>query len=322
MKLGLFTVLFQQLSLEDALDKIATFGIEAVELGSGGYPGKHHCDPDQLLDQPARISALKKAIEHRGMMISALSVHGNPIHPDAASARDAHEAWRKTVRLARQLEVPVVNVLSGCPGDPSGSRHPNWVTCSWPPDYPEILEWQWREKVVPYWKEQAGYAKENGVKIAVEMHPGFVVYNPETLLRLREHCGEVVGCNFDPSHLFWLGVDVPEAIRILGEAGAIFHMHAKDTYVDATNVRRNGVLDTKHYSKVLDRAWTFRSVGYGQGEKAWRDIVSMLRAVGYDYVISIEHEDALASVEEGLGKAAALLKSLIFAEQPVEMFWA
>jgi sugar phosphate isomerase/epimerase len=322
MKLGLFTALFQQLPLEAVLDKAKSFGIEAVEFGTGGYPGKHHCDPDRLLDQPTRISALLKGVQERGMMISALSVHGNPIHPNTSLARESHEAWRSTVKLARQLEVPVINVLSGCPGDPSGSRYPNWVTCSWPPDYPEILDWQWKEKVIPYWSEEARYAADNGVKIAVEMHPGFVVYNPETALRLRDACGEMIGCNFDPSHLFWLGIDATEAIKALGRAGAIFHVHAKDTYVDLANTRRNGVLDTKHYSNVLDRAWTFRSVGYGQGEKVWRDIVSALRAVGYDYVISIEHEDPLASVDEGLSKSATLLRNFLFSEKPVDMFWA
>lgn len=322
MKLGLFTVLFQNLPLEDALDRVQSLGIEAVELGSGGYPGKHHCDPDRLLGNDAAIRQLREAVSSRGLQISALSVHGNPIHPNEDLAAEWHEAWRKTVRLARELDVPVVNVLSGCPGDPSGSKYPNWVTCPWPPDYLEIVEWQWREKVIPYWKEEAGLARDNGVTIGVEMHPGFVVYNPETMLRLREECGEALACNFDPSHLFWLGVDPVEAIRALGAAGAIAHVHAKDTYVDPVNVRRNGVLDPKHYGQILDRSWTFRTVGYGQGEKTWRDIISAFRMVGYDYVVSIEHEDALASIDEGLSKAVSFLRGLLFSEQPAEMFWA
>src|SRR5712691_1062160 len=155
----------------------------------------------------------------------------------------------------------------------------------------EILDWQWSERVIPYWTEEAKRARKHGVHIGFEMHPGFVVYNPETLLRLRSACGPHIGANFDPSHLFWQGIDAVEAIKMLGPEQAIFHVHAKDTYIDPANTRRNGVLDLKHYGRVLERSWVFRTVGYGQGEKIWRDIVSALRMVDYDHVLSIEHED-------------------------------
>lgn len=322
MKIGLFSVLYQSLSLEEALDKMKEKGIEAVELGTGAYPGSHHCNPDELSGSAARRKQLLDAVRSRGMLISALSVHGNPLHPDEAFAAGSHEAWRKTVKLARQLEVEVINVLSGCPGAPSGGKHPNWVTCSWPPDYEEILKWQWKEKVIPYWRKEAAHARKAGVKIAIEMHPGFVVYNPDTLLRLREACGPEIGCNFDPSHLCWQGMDPVQAVFDLGQAGAIFHMHAKDVFVDQRNVRRKGVLDTAHYGDVANRSWTFRSLGYGQGLKVWSDMVSALRTVGYDFVLSIEHEDPLASTEEGLNKAVQFLKQIIFSEPPGEMFWA
>ncbi len=113
-----------------------------------------------------------------------------------------------------------------------------------------------------------------------------------------------------------------EAIKLLGREKAIFHVHAKDTYLDKANIRKNGVLDTKHYSQILDRSWVFRTVGYGQSEKCWRDIVSALRAVGYDYVLSIEHEDMLASIDEGLSQAVTLLKNVLFKEELPEMWWA
>jgi len=323
MKVGVFTVLYQHLPFEEMLDKVAAMGIEAVELGTGNYPGSAHCDPDALLDQPENIKALKKAVADRGLVISALSCHGNPLHPDKTFAKQSHDTWRKTVRLAEQLEVPVINAFSGCPGDHPGAKYPNWVTCSWPPDYLEILKWQWEEVVIPYWREEAAFAKAHGItQIAFEMHPGFVVYNPETLLKLREHVGDAIGANFDPSHLLWQGIDPVEAIKLLGREKAIFHVHAKDTYLDEANIRKNGVLDTKHYSQILDRSWVFRTVGYGQSEKMWRDIVSALRAVGYDYVLSIEHEDMLASIDEGLSKAVALLKKVLFKEELPEMWWA
>lgn len=322
MKLGVLTVLYQNLPLEQALDKIAGMGAQAVELGTGNYPGNSHADPHALLEDPSNLEALRQAVEDRGLMISALSQHGNPLHPDEHIASSAHETWRQTVLVAEQLEVPVVNAFSGCPGDYEGARFPNWVTCPWPPDFQNILEWQWNERVIPYWANQAAFAREHGVKIAFEMHPGFVVYNPETLLQLRQAVGPEIGANYDPSHLFWQGIDPVESIKQLGRADSIFHVHAKDTYLDHGNIRHNGVLDTKPYDQILDRSWVFRTVGYGQGEKVWRDVFSALRSVDYDYVMSIEHEDSLLSIDEGLGKAISFLNSLMFREQPGEMWWA
>lgn len=323
MNLGVFTVLYQDLPFEEMLDKVREMGIEAIELGTGNYPGNKHCNPDELLENSMKLKEFQRAIESRGLTISGLSFHGNPLHPDKKFAAESHDVWRKTVLLAERLEVSVVNGFSGCPGDHPNAKYPNWVTCSWPPEYMELLEWQWNEVTIPYWREEAKFAKLHGVnKIAFEMHPGFIVYNPETLLKLRENVGPSIGANFDPSHLIWQGIDPVEAIKKLGRENAIFHVHAKDTYLDQANIQVNGVLDTKHYSKILDRSWTFRSVGYGQGEKVWKDIVSALRAAGYDYVLSIEHEDMLASIDEGLGKAVSLLKQILFKEEVAEMWWA
>lgn len=323
MKLGVFTALYQNLPFEAMLDKLVEMGVETVELGTGNYPGNHHCNPDELLESPEKIKVFNHALESRGLSISGLSCHGNPLHPDKNFANQSHDVWRKTVLLAERLGVPVVNGFSGCPGDHAGAKNPNWVTCSWPPEYLDVLNWQWDEIVIPYWKEEAKFAELHGVnQIAFEMHPGFVVYNPETLLKLREHAGENIGANFDPSHLVWQGIDPVEAIKKLGREKAIFHFHAKDTYLDRANINVNGVLDTKHYRNVLERSWTFRSVGYGHDEKVWKDMVSTLRAVGYDYVLSIEHEDMLASVDEGLSKAISLLKGILFKEPITEMWWA
>jgi sugar phosphate isomerase/epimerase len=322
MKLGVFTVLYQKLPFEDALDRLQALGIEAVEIGTGNYPGAAHCNVDELLGDDERIREFRKTVESRGMIISALSQHGNPLHPQDELAKHAHDTWRKTVQLAEALEVPVVNAFSGCPGDDEGARYPNWVTCPWPDDFLEILDWQWNEKVIPYWSAEASYAREHGVRIGFEMHPGFVVYNTETLLKLRAACGLAVGANLDPSHLFWQGMDPIEVIKVLGREDAIFHVHAKDTQIDARNTAVNGVLDTKHYGNLLDRSWVFRTVGYGRGEKVWRDIISTLRATGYDYVLSIEHEDGYMSIDEGLRRGVECLRSILFTEPIGEMWWA
>jgi sugar phosphate isomerase/epimerase len=321
MRLGVFTALYQRLPLDDTLDRLAALGVEAVELGTGNYPGAHHCDPVELLADPGAIAKLKKAVTDRGMIISALSQHGNPLHPDPDTAARAHETWLRTAELAELLEVPVVNGFSGCPGDHPGAKWPNWVTCAWPSDYLRILEWQWDEVAIPYWSEQAELAQKRGVRVAIELHPGFLVYHVESMLRLRAAAGKQIGANLDPSHLFWQGMDPLHAIKALAAEGALFHFHAKDTYIDPVNVARTGVLDTKPYGEVLDRSWTFRTVGYGHATKVWRDIVSTLRAVGYDYVISIEHEDPLLSIDEGLTKAVQELRPLMFGEKESEMFW-
>jgi sugar phosphate isomerase/epimerase len=321
MKLGVFTVLFQRWPLERALEVIQRAGVQAVEIGTGGYPGSAHCEPQALLEEPSKLDSFRDAIQRRDLMISALSCHANPLHPRQEVASQAHSTFERTVRLAEKLGVDRVNLFSGCPGDSDQARYPNWITCAWPPDYQELLTWQWQAKVIPYWREAAVYARDHGVKLCLEMHPGFVVYNPETLLRLRGECGDNIGANLDPSHLFWQGIDVIAAIRVLGAAGAIYHVHAKDTAIDAHNAGVNGVLDTKPLDRVTDRSWIFRTVGYGHDDLFWRNFVSALRKVGYDHVLSIEHEDALASIDEGFLKGVALLKNVLLTEQPDVSWW-
>ena len=320
MKIGVFTALFGRQPLEQALDYIAASGVEAVEIGTGNYPGNPHCDAKALLASANKRKEFLKAIESRGLMLSALSCHGNPLHPGKRISKEHHETHRATVQLAEKLGIDRVINFSGCPGDGERAKAPNWVTCPWPPDFTEVVDWQWKEKVLPYWKAEAAYAKKHGVKLCFEMHPGFVVYNPETLLRLRDACGDNVGANFDPSHLFWQGIDPTAAIRVLKDC--IFHVHAKDTRIDAWNTRVNGVLDTKAYSDEINRSWVFRTVGYGNSYEVWKDIVSHLRMVGYDYVLSIEHEDSLMSVNEGFQKAVTFLKQVVISEAPTAMWWA
>jgi sugar phosphate isomerase/epimerase len=321
VKLGVFTVLFQQRPLPEALDLIRDAGVPMVEIGTGGYPGTAHCRPDELLADDGKLRAFRREIEGRGLAISALSCHANPLHPRREVAREAHETFERTVQLAQRLEVTRVCLFSGCPGDSDQARFPNWVVSPWPPYYQELLDWQWQEKVIPYWRAAAAFARDHGVRLCFEMHPGFVVYNPETLLRLRRECGDNLGANLDPSHLFWQGVDVIEAIRAQGREGAIYHVHAKDTAIDPHNARVNGVLDMKPLSQVARRSWVFRTVGYGHDLLFWRDFVSALRKEGYDDVLSIEHEDALMSVEEGFRKAVRALQDVLIQEQPATPWW-
>ena len=322
MKLGVLTNLFAGMSFDEALTKFEKLGIESVEVGCGGYPGKAHCDPEVLLADEAALAEFPDTVKRHGMDISALSVHGNPVHPDKAVAESFHKDFVNAVLLAEKIGVDTVVTFSGCPGGSAEDKTPNWATCAWPDDFLSVLDYQWNQVLIPYWKETGAFAKAHGVtKIAFEMHPGFCVYNPETLLKLRAAVGDVIGANFDPSHLIWQGIDPVAAIRELGPA--IYHFHAKDTKIDKANTAKAGVLDTKHYSDELNRSWIFRSVGYGNGLDYWRDMISALRLVGYDKVMSIEHEDSLMTPEEGLEHAVEFLKaSIIKNPKPTSIGWA
>jgi len=321
MYLGVLTVPYSAKSLDETMAILSKQGVQSVELGAGGYPGNAHCDPVAVAADPAKAAEILALAKKYNMKISALSVHGNPVHPDKAVAKKFHDEFAATCKAAQALGVDTVITFSGCPGDTLDAKLPNWVTCSWPPDYLQVLDFQWNEVLIPYWKEAAALAESFGVKkIALEMHPGFCVYNPGTLLRLREAVGGIIGANFDPSHLYWQGINIPAAIKAL--KGAIHHFHAKDTKIDQRNTDVNGVLDSTPYGDIAGRSWVFRTIGYGHDAAEWKDIISTLRATGYEGAISIEHEDGMMSIDEGLSKAIAFLRDVLIFEAPAEMWWA
>ncbi len=319
MRIGVFSVAFQQYPFEQALDKILAHGATAVEIGTGGYPGGRHCDIDALLSSDEKRKAFLKAVESRGMIISAFSCHWEPIHPDRSIAEQSDRLFKDTVLLAEKCGVPVVNAMSGLPGGAAGDKTPNWVTCAWPPHFLEMLDYQWNQVAIPYWRGATSFAEKHEIKIGIEMHPGMLVYNVETLLKMRAACGPALGCNFDPSHLFWNGVDPVAAIRKLGDA--IVHVHGKDCGVDQINLSVNGCNDHKPYSDIPNRSWSFRTIGYGHDLKTWKDIISALRTIGYEFVISLEHEDGLMSSEEGVAKGLKALQEVVSLENPGEMYW-
>jgi len=322
MKLSVLANCYGSKTLDETLSIFAGMGVEAVEIGAGGYPGKAHCNPAVLLNNEDEFNKFMATFEKYGIEPCALACHGNPIHPNKEIAASFEADFRDAVLLAEKMGLDTVITFSGCPGDHEGAKYPNWVTCPWPEDFLAILDYQWNEVLIPYWKEEVKFANAHGVtKIALEMHPGFCVYNPETLLKLRAAVGPTIGANFDPSHLIWQGIDPVAAIREL--KGAIYHFHAKDTKVDQINTAKNGVLDTKHYGDEIHRSWVFRAIGYGNDVAYWKDIASALRLVGYDKVMSIEHEDSLMSIDEGLTKAVEVLKQVIIKEpKPGSMAWA
>ncbi len=319
MQLGVMGALFGGMKLEDALDYSRKIGLDAIELPAGGYPG----DPWKLngiARDKERLKTLKAKIADFGLKVQGIAVHGNPIHPNARQARADHEAHRNAVLLAGEFNTVVVN-FSGCPGGSPADKTPNWVTCAWPPDYEKAAEYQWNRVLIPYWKQENDFAAKYGVKIAFEAHPGFCVHNPELIVKLRKAAGRQLGANLDPSHFFWQGIDPVEAARYLGENKCIFHVHAKDCAIDPKNSSVTGNLDTKSYGEIKKRSWIFRTCGYGHGEGFWKPFISMLRLQGYDGVLSIEHEDALMSLAEGLEKAIGFLKPLLIREKAGAAWW-
>lgn len=320
MKLSVVNGVFGGMSLEDSLKKLNELGVPELELGVGGYPGTVHADAKVLIKDKAARDKLMDTFKKYNVGISAISVHGNCVHPNKEVARSFEEDFEAACILAGQIGIDRIITFSGCPGSDPDAKNPSWVTCAWPNEYLDELDYQWNEVLIPYWKKAVKFAADHGVKrIALEMHPGFCVYNPETCLKLRAAVGDMIGANVDPSHLLWQGMDIVDVINYLGDA--IYYFHAKDTLLNESNIRRNGVLDAKPYTDLKNRSWVFRTMGYGTDEVTWKKIISQLKVVGYDDSISIEHEDSLMSPMEGLEKAVKFLQKIIITEKAGEAWW-
>jgi sugar phosphate isomerase/epimerase len=295
--IGVFDPAFPDLTLDQLVEKYASLGVEAAEIGTGGYPNNKHCPAQELLDDPAKLKAWKKKFEDHNIQVATLSCHGNPVHPDRTIAERDKETFRRTVLLAEKLDVKVIVGFSGCPGGNPNDTNPNWITYRWPPEFAAAQDWQWREKVVPYWKEAAKFAREHGVRrLALEM---------------RDAVGEEIGANNDLSHLFWQGCDPVEVIHLLGKQGAIFHAHMKDTVLYHDKVAKYGVLNfvfEKQDLKIASDA--FRAVGYGHSASTWKDIVRAYMDVGYEGILSVENEDPILSGEVGVERALYVLKNV------------
>jgi sugar phosphate isomerase/epimerase len=310
--IGVFDPVYADLSMDAMLDTVTALGLEAMEIGTGGYPDNKHCPLDELVADKAKAKAWQKKFTDRNLTVATLSCHGNPIHPDPKHAKKDTDTFRKTVLLAEMLDVKVIVGFSGCPGGSPSDTTPNWITYRWPPEYAKAQDWQWNERVIPYWKEAAKFAREHGVRrLAFEMHPNFAVYNPRTLMRLREAVGEEIGANNDLSHLFWQGCDPVEVIHFLGKQGAIFHAHMKDTVFFPENLNRYGVLNFSFEANDLALASeTFRAVGYGHSASQWKAIMKAYMDVGYEGILSIENEDPILPGPVGVERAVYVLKNV------------
>jgi len=307
MELGLYTDSVAGLAFEDALNLAAQVGATGLEIATGGQSRAPHLRLDELLADPEARDRWRDAIEERGLRLAALNCSAWPLHPVLG---DAHAAIiRDTIRLAELLGVTKIVSMSGTPGDGPGSTTVNFAWYPWPDDVVLLLERQW-DAAIGFWTEMTAFALDHGVeRIAFELHPLHLVYNVPTLQRMRAAVGPIIGANLDPSHLFWMGMDPLVVARILGPA--VYHVHLKDTSVDAAQMAVAGVLDQRSFLDPRQRAWVFRTVGRGHDAAWWRAFVRTLRDAGYDDALAIEHEDAAQSPIEGVEEAAALIRPLL-----------
>jgi sugar phosphate isomerase/epimerase len=307
MKIGMVTDSLGHLSFDAMLDTAARLGIEGVEFNAANWTSAPHLNLKNLLGSATARHDFMAAVKRRVLSIAALNANGNQLHPTEGDKQS--EALYDTIRLAGEIGVDTVVLMSGLPEGAAGDKMPNWVVSSWPPETQTMLKYQWEEKALPYWAKLAKFAREHGVKkLAVELHGNQLVYNVPTLLRLRKEIGTIVGANLDPSHLMWMGADPLAAIDALGSA--ILHTHAKDTFINKPVVALTSRLENGSLMDVPGRAWSYITLGYGNDQQFWKDFCYRLRMVGYDGWLSIEHEDVMLSREEGVRKSVELLQSV------------
>lgn len=309
MELSLFTDSVRELPVEEALDFAVKIGATAVEIATGGMSEALHLNLDELLNDPQQSSRYHDAITSRGLRIGALNCSAWALDPIKGEQQVA--AIRSTLDLAKRWGVTKIVTMSGCPGDGPGSTTSNWLWYPWPPENAEIRERQW-DQAIALWQDLAKYAADCGVdRIAFELHPGHLVYNIPTLIRMREAVGPSIGMNLDPSHLFWQQMDPIAVMRALPEA--VYHVHLKDVELVPDQLGLAGVLDYRPFEVIGQRAWTFRALGLGHDETFWTNFVSSLHAIGYDDVLSIENEDPYMSVAEGVEQAARFIRPIMSA---------
>src|SRR3954451_5936935 len=290
MKIGMITDSLGGLSFDEMLATSAELGLETLEFACGNWSPAPHLDLEAMLgSETVRREFVAKVRDH-GLSISALNCSGNPLHPGPSGAVH-HKVTEGTIRLASLMGIERVVMMSGLPGGP-GDANPNWVVTDWPPECLEIQRYQWDEKLIPYWKNLVATANNLGIrKLCLELHGHQAVYNPSTLIRLRDAVGDTVGANYDPSHPMWMGADPLAAVRMLGEA--IYYVHAKDTRVEPVPAGIDGTLEARAGDRIAERSWNYITLGYVQNEEWWYQFCTALMLAGYDEFLFIEHEDMM-----------------------------
>ena len=307
MKIGMITDSLGNLSFDEMLRASAELGLETLEFACGNWSSAPHIDLAAMLESAATRAEFVAKVHDHGLTIAALNCSGNPLHP-GPQGKQHRQVTEDTIRLASLMGIDRVVMMSGLPGGP-GDANPNWIITDWPPECADIQRYQWDDCIIPYWRDLVTFANNLGIgKLCLELHGHQAVYNVQTLFRLRDAVGETVGANYDPSHPIWMGADPIAAVRRLGSA--IYYVHAKDTRVEPIPAAIDGVLDARPPNHYAERAWNYITLGYGHGETWWRQFCTALKQVGYDDVLSIEHEDMMLSPMEGMRKSVTLLRNV------------
>jgi sugar phosphate isomerase/epimerase len=323
MKLGAYTACLHDRSLPAALTVLAEFGLDSAEINSGGFIPAPHLPDEVLTSEQARKDYLAVFAEH-GITLTALNCNGNPLHPHP-EVREKHSAdLLRSIEVAGRLGVRRVVTMSGTPAASATGTNPAWNVLPWDSAYLDVRDYQWNEVAIPFWRTVQERAAHFDVKVAIEMHPHNIVYNPATLLRLAESIGAThVGAELDPSHLFWQGIEPIEAVGHLGSL--VYNAAAKDTRINPA-ARINGVLDDR-FVRVLpgepgavglggpytlsrwpeNSSWDFVAVGRGHDTGWWRGFLQALVRVDPDMAVNIEHEDQELPQLDGLRFAAKTL---------------
>jgi sugar phosphate isomerase/epimerase len=309
LRIGLLTDAMADRGLDEVIAWVKTGGlIDDLELGVGGYSPAPHCDAPGLLADASATRKLKIDVADAGLGISALNVSGNPLHPNPEIARKHDADLVNAIRLAAALGVDRVVAMSGCPGASEADRSaPHFSGGGWLPDLERIAEWQWTERVVPYWSKMSEFARREhpDLLICFELHPGTYVFNTETFGRIRK-LGPNLGVNLDPSHFFWQSMDPLAIIRAVGDR--IGHVHGKDTTVNLAAMALNGPLDNRWPNPAHEMPWNFATVGRGHDETWWTQFTALLQDSGFSGTISIEYEDPFVPVDESVIESARLLR--------------
>jgi sugar phosphate isomerase/epimerase len=306
VELGLYTDSLAHLARDQAFDVAARLGATGIEIAAGGQSSAPHLDRAGLLASPDARRRLLDDLATRGLHLAALNCSAWLLHP--RRAEEQRRIVEETFRLAGLLGVRTVVTMSGCPGDGPGATTVNWPVYPWPDDLVDLRRRQW-EAMLGLWHELAPQAVDEGLRVALELHPLQLVFNVPTLLELRAAVGDVVGANLDPSHLFWQQMDPLAVIRALGPA--IHHVHLKDTAVIPDEVAIAGVLDVRPFDVPEGRAWNFRTVGRGHDATFWQAFVTGLVSAGYAGSLSIEHEDRSEDPLVGVAESAAFIQTVL-----------
>jgi sugar phosphate isomerase/epimerase len=318
MQLGVVSWVWQRESIATAVEAARAMGLTHMEVGTAGFLNKAHSDPARLVEDRSAFDAFRDVFARNEMTISAFAVHGEPLHPDPAISEPYKRDLLAAIELASRMGVDRLTLLSGLPGASPDDPLPNWILYPYPARNVDLIEWQWTERLVPYWREMAKVAGDAGVRFAFEIHPGDMCYQPSRLMRLRSDIGPIVGANLDPSHLIWQGMDLPSVVHYLGDA--IYNVHAKESQINDRVARVDGVLDTRDWTRDQERSWNFRTAGFSKSLTWWRDLITALQAVGFDGVVAYEHEDPLLDPIEGLEKGIAFLRQSIL-DKPRGKLW-